>query len=221
MKLNKVTLISTVHNENGNCNSEELYRIIESIGPDVIFEELSKNLFDRFYTGNQIPEPLEVKCIRRYLLNNDIKNIPVDIESSPNLSNPEVNYMFKELKKYKVYEELNNEHDINEMQDGFSYLNSEKCAELFEKMKIAELSLIEFNANKDILSNVYRLFHEEQNNRENAMLQNIYNYSKENPYNQAVFLIGCAHRKSIKKKIKEFEAQENLKLNWNFFNELS
>ena len=34
-----IVLISTEHREFGNCNSDELCKILESINPDVIFEE--------------------------------------------------------------------------------------------------------------------------------------------------------------------------------------
>jgi len=61
-----ITLISTSHRGLGKCNSDELHKIIESISPDVIFEELSHDLLDRFYTGNQIPiEPPEIKSIKK------------------------------------------------------------------------------------------------------------------------------------------------------------
>ncbi len=46
------------------------------------------------------------------------------------------------------------------------------------------------------------------------MLQNIYNYSKENQYNKAVFLIGAEHQRSIVQKIKEHEKLSEIKLNW-------
>jgi len=49
------------------------------------------------------------------------------------------------------------------------------------------------------------------------MLQNIYNYSKENQYNQAVFLIGARHRKSIMQKIIEYEKISEIKLNWTIY----
>ncbi len=47
------------------------------------------------------------------------------------------------------------------------------------------------------------------------MLYNIYSYSKENQYNQAVFFIGAAHQNSIIKKIAEYQTIENL--NWSFY----
>ncbi len=60
-----ITLISTAHSEYGKCNSDELYKIIESITPELIFEELPNNLVDCAYNENPHPnEPLEVKCIR-------------------------------------------------------------------------------------------------------------------------------------------------------------
>ena len=217
--MHNITLIATVHSENGKCNSDELYKIIESINPEVIFEELSNDLFDKFYNGNQIPnESVEMKCIERYLQNHNIRHIPVDIDVSPNLSNAEINYMFNSFRKYDVYKKLEYERDLLTAQEGFDYLNSKKCSELFDKMKIAEKNLIEFEISKNMLFHIYKLFHQEHDNRENAMLQNIYNYCKENRYNQAVFLIGSAHRSSIMQKITECERKESLKLNWIFYN---
>lgn len=66
---------------------------------------------------------------------------------------------------------------------------------------------------------MYNLFHAEQfDDRENAMLQNIYNYSKENQYNQAVFLIGAGHKRSIVQKIEEYQRFSEIKLNWTLYN---
>lgn len=217
--MHNITLIGTVHSENGKCNSDELYKIIESISPEVIFEELSNNLFDRFYNVNQLSgEPLEIKCIKKYLRNHNIKHIPVDIDVSPNLSTSDIEYMFDAFKKYDVYKEFDKEQNLLTAQYGFAYLNSIKCSELFSKKKITEKNLMEFGLNKNILLRIYKLFHEEQDNRENEMLHNIYNYSKENQYNRAVFLIGSAHRNSIMQKIIEYEKKEKLKLNWTFYN---
>ena len=53
--------------------------------------------------------------------------------------------------------------------------------------------------------------------RENAMLKNIYNYSKENQFNQAVFLIGTSHKKSIMQKITKYEKKSEVKLNWTMY----
>ena len=79
-----ITLIGTNHRELGKCNSEELYKIIETINPDVIFEELSSDLFNIIYNANSPnsqPDVLtEIKCVKKYLQNHKIKHVPVDID---------------------------------------------------------------------------------------------------------------------------------------------
>ncbi|MCL2155007.1 MAG: hypothetical protein FWH53_05020 [Leptospirales bacterium] len=214
-----ITLICTNHGELGKCNSDELYEIIESISPDVIFEELSQDLFDRFYKENQFPyEPPEIQSIKMYLRNHNIKHFPVDIDVSKDLSTSEIEYMFNTFKKYDVYKKSDDELGIMTARDGFAFLNSKKCNELFEKKKITEKNLIGFMMiNKNLLFRIHKLFYEEHDKREYEIIKNIYNYSKENQYNQALLLIGSAHRKSIIEKIEKYKTQENLKLNWTFY----
>jgi DNA-binding protein Fis len=71
--------------------------------------------------------------------------------------------------------------------------------------------------NNSKLKNIYKTFFEEQNYRENVMLDNIYAYSEANNYDQAVFFIGSAHRNSLLRKVKEYQLKEKIKLNWTFY----
>ena len=52
------------------------------------------------------------------------------------------------------------------------------------------------------------------NNRDNEMLKNIYNYSMNNEYKNAIFIIGSEHEKSILEKIEEFNKKYTIKINW-------
>jgi len=208
-----------MHSEGGKCTSDELFKIIESIKPEVIFEEISIDISDKIYNQHFPNEFLEVKCIRNYIKNYPINHITVDIDASPNLSKNEIDFMFDTFKSYDVYKSIEQEQKLLIEQYGFAFLNSKKCSELFDEIMHTEKYLIGFGINKSKLLRIHKLFHEEQDNRENAMLQNIYNYGNENPFNQAVFLIGCAHRKSVAQKIAKFETKEKLKLNWTFYNE--
>lgn len=212
-----ITLISTEHRESGKCNSDELYKIIETLNPDVIFEEETNDeKFQECYNKENSFNSLEVQSIKKFIQNHNIKHIPVDIKTNFNFR--EWDYMFETFKKYNVYKQTIKEHCKLRDKDGFSYLNSEKCMELFDKMKTTERQLIEFSGiNRDELLRIYNSFHKEHDNREDAMLLNIYNYSKQNQYNQAVFLLGYAHRKSIIEKIRKYEPTENFKLNWTFY----
>jgi len=44
-----VTVIFTQHDEMGNCNPSELLKIVQSVQPEVIFEELQHSVYDQIY----------------------------------------------------------------------------------------------------------------------------------------------------------------------------
>ena len=240
-----IILIGTNHSEKGKCNSDELYKIIEDINPEVIFEEIPSIIFDMFYNGkchfdefhkvlkyklpnnildniNTLPlseTPLEVNCIRKYLQNHNIKNIPVDIVTDSEIST-NMEMMFGEFyKNDDVYKKLVDECKLLTEQHGFDYLNSKNYLDLVEKMKLREKQLIESNCfNKNELLRIYELsFKEIIDDREIAMLRNIYNYSKENVYSQAVFLIGARHRKSLMQRIIKYNETSEIKLIWTMY----
>jgi hypothetical protein len=210
-----VTLVFTHHSELGKCNSYELYRIIEFIAPDVIFAELPEDLFIRFYPENQLPyEPPEVKSVRRYLLTHNIDHIPVDIEVSQSLSTSEIHYMIGSFKKYNAYKNLEDEQYRMIIENGYGFLNSKRCEELHTQIIITEQSLLQFMSDKAQLSRIHKSLYEEQDVREHEIIKNIYNYSKQKPYNQGLLLIGSGHRKTIFEKIETYKTQHDLKLNW-------
>ena len=82
-------------------------------------------------------------------------------------------------------------------------------------MTLKESKIIE-NINNRQLNRTYKTFVEEQDYRENIMLNSIYEYSKKNNYDQAVFLIGAGHRSSIIPKIAEYKLKDEIKLNWTY-----
>jgi hypothetical protein len=215
-----IAFIGTKHIEIGKCNSDELYKIVESINPEVIFEELSIELFKIIYNANSFnlsPDVVtEIKCVKKYLQNHKIKHIPVDIDTRY-ISDEEQNWMFDTFEKYDDYNRIDNEQSLLTAQYGFSFLNSEKCLDLSEQKNVIIQNIMEVDSNKSELFRVYQLFNRQDDTREKAMLQNIYNYSKKNQYNQAVFLIGCGHRKSIMGKITEYEKMSEIKLNWTMY----
>jgi len=215
--MHNISLVSTLHSELGKCNADELYKIIEQINPDVVFEELTPYLYDMVYIKGFYDEsaPLELKCISNYKLQHNIKNIPVDIEVNSTLSN-DVNRILALFSKYDIYKEINIELKEKIELEGFDFLNSNECADLFEKQRRVERKIVEVVNNKH-LNRIYKSFYEDQDFREIIMLNTIYTYSKLNNYNQAVFLIGAGHRSSIISKIKEYQLKEEIKLNWNFY----
>jgi len=53
-----IIILFSFHMERGKCNSNELYRIIEKIQPEIIFEELPYDVFEIIYANGYIPESL-------------------------------------------------------------------------------------------------------------------------------------------------------------------
>jgi hypothetical protein len=117
-----IILVCAHHSEFGKCNSDELYKIIESIRPDIIFEELTQDLFDMFYKENNIPFELpEIKSVRRYIKNHTTSHFPIDIYLSSTLSSSEINYLFDTVGKHHVYSKLEEEQKKLAFQEGYDF----------------------------------------------------------------------------------------------------
>lgn len=215
--MQNITIVFTVHKENGKCNSAELYKIIEVINPEVIFEEVSPDNFEYYYNEIEKEESLEVRCIKKYLLSHKIQHIPVDIDPDANLSTNDINYMFQTFQKNHEYAQCKEQIIIKVAQYGFQFLNSTEYLNLLSNLEKIEEGILRFNIYNNILSRTYKLFHAEQNNRENKMLENIYEYCENNQFCEALFLIGTGHRKGILKKISENQKRSTSKLNWKLF----
>jgi pheromone shutdown protein TraB len=205
----EIVLISTVHHEIGKCNPEELYKIIESINPDVIFLEAFEDNYTKydqmkFSQFGIYNERLELKTLQKYRLNHFYEYVPVlDI----GLSN-EFEEKIKIVSENMDYKRLFDKYTILERDGGFEFLNSTKSVELQEEMRQLENHIID-----------NEIFHQKVNENideyENSMLRNIYSFYKEKYSRKAIFMCGAAHRKSISEKIKKSE----IKLNWSFYNE--
>ena len=209
MQLNRITLISTVHKEIGKCNSDELYKIIESINPDVIFlEALKENytnydkiLFSQFGVYN---ERLELKTIQTYSQNHTFEYVPV---LNIGLSD-EFETKIKIVSENKDCQRLLDNYTFLELNGGFEFLNSKKSIVLQEEMRELENRII---GNETIRQKVNATI----DAYENSMIRNIYSFCKDKSFNMAIFMCGAAHRKSIIEKIKKLE----IKLNWTLYND--
>jgi hypothetical protein len=210
-----ITLICTVHKENGKCNYRELNKIIEIINPDIIFEEIPYSIFTENYK-EQSKNILEINAIKNYLEKHQVIQIPVDRYGLSNSQQKDFDYMFEKIvRKSSEYRELLKNHSVLENQYGFEFLNSNKCIQLMQKINDLIGNVIK-DINNERLFCAYKLWKETNEKRENIMINNIYKYSYQHRYNKAIFLIGSGHRKSTIKKIQVYKRKEKLKLNWRF-----
>ena len=170
-----ITLVGSIHSENGQCTPDELHKILRDINPEIIFDEWPSQVCDMYYSDSfdmycanyillkrhPLVVPLEVKCIKKYKQNYNIKIIPVDIDIRQKLSEhqDEISFMFLTFFKYEDYKKLDNEKDSFIAQEGFHYLNSDKFLVFLEKREVIEKNIMESEFHKNRLFDIYKLFH--------------------------------------------------------------
>ncbi|WP_373548742.1 hypothetical protein [Haliscomenobacter sp.] len=215
-----ITLISTNHSEGGRCNSAELFKIIESLRPEVIFEEMPSKLHSLVYSDSfpALPDdaPLELKCVKNYLQKYDVKNIPVDIDVNPIRSNDET-FMLKAFESDEAHKKFQREYNALKSAEGFDFFNSHKFINFSDRQTQIQEKIIESSTNKTILDKVYKAFLWEIELRENSMLENIHSYCKESHFERGVFLLGCGHRKAMMEKIFRVKELSEVRLSWNIY----
>jgi hypothetical protein len=213
-----ITLIATGHRENGNCSSNELLRIIEAIAPDLIFEEIPGNKHYQVYSG-MFGDSLESKAIKSYLKINPILHFPVDLEiqeeRETQLRNKisEIQDFFTSIST--VHRNISKEHRESVEISGFSYLNSKKCEEFLKQKLNLEKEIVKMCRDMDLSKDYYEWL-SFMDEREDMIINNVYNLSKLHKFNNAILWIGAEHRKPLKDKIEKFEKENNCKLNWRF-----
>jgi hypothetical protein len=219
----EITLIFTRHKETGDCNSDALLQILDSVKPEVIFEELSHALHHEAYVDRTLNN-LESVAIRKYLANHDVEHIPVDTFNRPENFDKEQDKLNRKLTGGVGYDFFQLKGLLDQLESivhqyGFHYLNSEENEKTFAKLDLLKKGVLD----KLDDENLYRIARLEKRiieNREDVILDNVYKYSKENHFSKGLMFIGSGHRKSIMKKIKEQNETEDTKINWKYFQDL-
>ena len=209
--MNHITFISTIHEENGKCNADELCVIFEKISPDVVFLEAiestyshyQKNTFSSFGVYHR---KLEIKAIQKYSQSFPIEYVPVLERGLPEIFYNKYNQVCENLQ----FQKMLNDYNLLASEHGFNFLNSTKSIELQEKMRLFEKQLL----NNNELS---KAVDEDIEAYENTMVKNIYIFCQNNQFEKAIFMCGVAHRYSIIKKIESFNSTEKVDLHWEVY----
>ena len=211
-----ITFFSTRHGDAGRCNYLELYNIIMQLKPEVIFDEIPPSLFNEQYT-NMRNDKLETNAIKLYLLEYNIKHIPVDLDIIMPQSFWDKNkYLFEQIEKNNSeFCRLCDCDSQYARQYGFNYLNSKYNINI-NKDKYNEMEKTLKIIDKKELFETYESWIEINEKRENEWILNIYKYCKENIFEKGMFFAGGAHRESIINKIKKYNETEDLNIKWNY-----
>lgn len=221
--MHHIILVFSKHKESGNCNSIELYKIIEMIKPEIIFEELSYSNFDKIYHGKSFTT-LETDAIKKYLENNHIEHIPVDTFDIPENHHEQVNYMYNKIfGERNIFEcsqlrSLYYEQSLLEDEYGLNFLNSYRNEYIFTEADHLTKEILN-KINNEKLFCIYESMKEIIERREDEIINNIYNHSKSHIYNKAIQFIGSGHMKSFIEKIKKRSSQSETQVKWTFYSD--
>lgn len=226
--MSTITLIATAHKENGKCNSRELFKIIEQIKPDVIFEEIPPGKFEAVYAGTR-KASLEVETIKAYLLKYPTTHhYPVDLDidwaSEKEIKNEVDGIAFICNDYNPEYRYLSGIIPYWTEKYGFAFLNNDQCSKIIVRQKFLEVQILnelrkdenQQAIDHDALNHAYKLWIAQIEDRENEMLKNIYLYMDSQKYDKALFLVGAAHRRSMMAKISQYEKINETALTWIF-----
>jgi len=204
--MNKISLISTIHRENGLASSENLYSILKHISPELVFIELPKNKHTDYFTKFTL-RTLESDAINIFRKHNVVKIVLVDSVEPDTSIFKEIYFLFDEIHNNSQYLAgiLGHIHQFI-CQYGFPYLNSNKHYEHLTAQKEEEHKTVQELNNRKLIE-LYEMWNNIHSQREIEMLNNIHVYSTKHSFNNAVFLVGSAHSHPIIKKAQETRLQ--------------
>jgi hypothetical protein len=215
--MHKITLVCSVHHENGRCTAEELQKILRAIGPEVVFEEVRPADFD----GHQQSKlTLEAQAISRYCESRTIRRVPVD-QYNDNEATAELRALmdrvfdFVEERSSETYQDLWDEREALTHQQGFQYLNSVAFEKTTEEIEAIEDLTIRGTGDPDLIRGL-DWWREVHKRREAEMIHAIFGYCRDHAFDTGVFLVGAAHKASIVKAIRARESAEAGLIDWTF-----
>lgn len=215
--MGRITLVCTTHKEKGQCNELELIRILETICPDVIFEEMRPLDFASYYTDRS-RSTLETRAISKYAKILPVRQIPVDdYEFSENFGR-------EMLALDEFVESQSNEYSA--IQDrihwlsceyGFKYLNGPDCTSHLKYSEKLYEKIISHHGNAHA-KNLLSRWNDRKRRREESMLDNIYSFCRNNTFTEGVFLVGVGHKLSIVEGIENRGQNEINLVDWKIWN---
>lgn len=209
--MHQITFVSTIHEEIGKCNADELYKIIEKLNPEVIFLEAVDETYSEyehylFSTFGVYHKKLEISAIQKYDSNNCFEYVPVCANGLSDAFHRKKKIVCQNRELQKLIDNF----IFLAAGHGFKFLNSLKCMDLQEEMRVLESRILN-NSDMD------KIVKADIEAYEDPMLQNIYSYCNNNHFGSAIFMCGVAHRKSIIEKIEKYKTREQVNLIWTVF----
>jgi len=196
----RISLIGTVHAESGLANSLELSAILKRLRPDVIFAEIpTANLAD-YVDGSH--GNLESAAVAHYRKRCPVNVVPVDLNKPRGEFFRQSEEMFKKVERTSFeYRRLMDQNSLDIRDHGFSYLNSDRCAQAWVAIYDEVRATVDWIGDTK-LRQICALWSEINDRRETEMLNNINRYCIRCALSNGVFLLGAGHRKAMVEKVQ-------------------
>jgi hypothetical protein len=208
----RVSLIGTVHEEQGFASISNLLAILECIQPEVIFLEIPSGAFEGYLDGTR--SNLESTAARRYRESHNVVLVPVDLPTPEEAFFRNCQYLWERIEKASPeYRRLIDRNRECVTAYGFPYLCSEQCSSLWTDIYEATRVTVE-QLNDRLLFELHAQWKNSHELRDEGMLKHIETYSYGEPFENGVFLVGAAHRQSIVNKSREARAAGLPKIEW-------
>lgn len=213
--MNEITVLGTVHNDDGLCSSEELYNLIERINPYAIFIEAApENLSDYLSVAEEHKSP-EIKAVKKVIENLSIDIIPVDLPDDPFDNRLETMFKF-------FHSKIQNHYGATMvlMEDakkiGFPFLNSEAADQINKDLQTMRDNYVSRTTN-DFLKATYSDWLKWNDQRENHWINAIHESIETNNFSNTMLIVGSAHRIGLMDKIKKTQDSGITIPSWDFY----
>ena len=209
-----ISLIGTVHVENGLANVSALKAILDRLQPEVIYAEISTAMLSDYLDGSH--GNLESAAVAQYRVSHSVTVVPVDLDKPGEDFFQESMEMFNKVERTSsIYRGLLDQHHLDTKNHGFAYLNSERCDQLWTEIYKETFETLKWIGDARLLK-IYAQWKKVNDDRETAMLEKIISHNIENTPNRSVLLVGAAHKKELADKIKGFQESETPTIHWDF-----
>lgn len=197
----RVTLIFTVHEEQGRANSKELFSILRQVRPEVIFLEVPEAAFDDFYRS-RTRRNLEADAVFFFIEEcPQTTLIPVDLPTPAREFFEDHEQLCMTVRAGSpAYRQLVRVDQYRQRAYGFAYLNSEYCSQHWSDLW-AEIHSAIGCIDDSRLSQIQDAWHTTNERREIQMLAKVRRYSAQNRFDRAALLVGAAHRRSLLERL--------------------
>lgn len=215
--MRRITLVCTAHHEVGKCNQHELVKILFTIAPEVIFEEIRPSDFESFY-ADPSKCTMEVRAIKDYLKVSRARQVPVDDYEMPEDFGPHMRALEEFVaSKSDAYVDAMEDIFRRQFESGFSYLNSsEFISNCRESERLYQETVDRFG--NDLAKSKLTEWNDRLRIRDTSMLESIYSFCRQTDFTEGVFLVGAAHISSIMDGIELRMKDQPPIVIWKFWN---